>query len=51
MLYDQNDGYYAILLSLVMLKVVGDEFECDQMNWNQESLNLSLLSLLLLFLV
>ena len=30
-----------------MLEVMDDEFECDQMNLNHESLSLSLLSLLL----
>ena len=35
------------LLSLVLLEVIANEFECDQMSWNHESINLSLLSLLL----
>jgi len=29
-LYEENDGYYKICLSLVMLEDMSDEVECDQ---------------------
>jgi len=33
-------------LSLVMLKIMGFELECDQGGWNQEHMNLGLFMLL-----